>query len=136
MMLGLKSTSPVKTPCFVHRTTMFKDSTHKHFKLKLEVVLGGGLQSEPILANNATSFRGRKASLGYISLWRICIIQLCLDNHQSTDISEYCAHWCQGKALFFKLESLWRLVSVCGGYGWQLADMPHMHSPHEIILNL
>ena len=76
----------------------------------------------------------RKASLGYISLSRICIIQLCLDNHQSTDISEYCAHWYQGKALYFKLESLWRPVPVCGGYGWQLADMPHMHSPHEIIL--
>ena len=61
MKLGLKSTSPVKTPCFVPRTTMFKDSTHKHFKLKLEVVLGGGLQSEPILANNATSFKGKES---------------------------------------------------------------------------
>ena len=40
---------------------MFKDSTHKNFKVKLEVVLGGGLQNEPILANNATSFMGKES---------------------------------------------------------------------------
>ena len=35
--------------------------THKHLKLKLEVVLGGGLQGETIFANNATCFRGKES---------------------------------------------------------------------------
>ena len=42
--------------------------TNKHLKLKFEVVLGRGLQGEPIFAHNATKFRGKEASLGCISL--------------------------------------------------------------------
>ena len=66
----------------------------------------------------------------------LCILKLCLDNHQST-IHQNTVHTDKGgKGFDSEIRKPFETSSSLWWVWLALADMPYVHSPQEIILTL